>query len=140
MSLANKLKEKVVERAAEIAVTPIVVLLIWVGHELVPILLPLADSISKQIFLALLLASLLINVLLAFLISVATKKPPFRLKYGIYWDAEKNPHCPSCKTPVAGYAQYSIGAGYQCKPCGKIYPLTDADGNDIKPSRVIGEL
>jgi len=68
------------------------------------------------------------------------KKPEFRLKYGIYWDSDKNPHCPNCKIPVAGYSEYQVGKGYYCKPCNKVFPLQDSAGNDINPTQVVSEL
>ena len=67
-------------------------------------------------------------------------KPDFVLKYGIYWDGDKNPHCPNCKIPISGYSEYLEGRGYYCKPCEKIFPLTDINGNNISPEQVIREL
>jgi tRNA(Ile2) C34 agmatinyltransferase TiaS len=103
--------------------------------------LPLIESnLSNQVLLALLLASIAINILLAILIYGATKKRPFKLKYSIYWDSEKNPHCPSCQKPVAAYGKYTAGKGYYCKPCGKVFPLADASGNDMAPADVVKQL
>ncbi len=142
MSLINKLSEKLMEHIAEAAIASVSVLLVFAANELSPIVLPLIESkLSNQTLLSLFLASLGINVVLAFLIYVRFRKPHFNLKYGIYWDSKKNPHCPACQRPVASYSDYGIGGkGYYCKPCNQVFPLTDVSGNDIPPSQVINEL
>lgn len=142
MSTANKFVEKLVEHAAEAAVAAVSVLLVWVAHQLSPVVLPLIEShLSNQVLVALLLASLAVNALLALLIYVLSRKPPFKLKYGIYWDSERNPHCPACQKPVAKYGDYQVGGkGYYCKPCNKVFPLADASGNDMNPADVIKQL
>ncbi|AMC35364.1 hypothetical protein [Janthinobacterium sp. B9-8] len=142
MHLINKLSEKMMEHIAEAAIASVSVLLVFAAKELSPIVLPLIESkLSNQTLLSLFLASLAINLILAVLIYVASKKPDFNLKYGIYWDSKKNPHCPACQKPVAGYSDYGAsGKGYYCKPCKQIFPLTDVSGNDISPSQAISEL
>lgn len=141
MSTITKFADKLIEHAAESAVAAISVLLVWVAHQLSPIVLPLIEShLSNQVLVALLLASLAVNVLLALLIYVLSRKPPFKLRYGIYWDREKNPHCPSCQKPVAAYGEYAAGWGYYCKPCGKLFPLADASGKNMDPADVVKQL
>lgn len=142
MSVADKLKEAVLSRAVEASAASITVLLGWAVSEIAPILLPSIEAVAtKKLLLSLLGLSLLLNLALLALIWLLSKKPPqFRLKYGIYWDKDKNPHCPSCKTPVAAYNEYQSGKGYYCKPCKKVFPLADASGNDIDPKIAINEL
>lgn len=136
----GKFWDKLIEHAAECAVAALSILLVYVAGQLAPVFLPLVDALTNRVLLALLLASLLINVLLALLIYFATRKSPLRLKYGIYWDTEKNPHCPSCQKPVATYAEHAAGWGYYCIPCGKAFPVADAGGNHKKPAEVVREL
>ena len=100
----------------------------------------LESSLSKSVLLKITLASLALNIILLAIFWVTRKKSEFKLKYGIYWDSDKNPHCPACKIPTGAYNEYQAGWGYYCKPCGKIFPLTDAAGNDIKPAQVLAEL
>lgn len=141
MNIITKFIDKLIEHAAEAAVAAVSVLLVWVAHQLSPVVLPLIEShLSNQVLVALLLASLAVNILLALLIYVLSKKPVFKLKYGIYWDSEKNPHCPSCQKPVAAYGEYQSGKGYYCKPCGKLFPLANASGNDMNPAEVVEQL
>lgn len=141
MNTISKFIDKLIEHAAEAAVAAVSVLLVWVAHQLSPVVLPLIEShLSNQVLVALLLASLAVNVLLALLIYVLSRKPVFKLKYGIYWDTERNPYCPSCQKPVAAYGEYQAGRGYFCKPCGKLFPLADASGNDMNPAEVIKQL
>ncbi|MBO1928163.1 hypothetical protein J3998_11310 [Thiomicrorhabdus sp. 6S2-11] len=142
MSFGEKVKESIVTRAAEGLAVSITVILIWAMTKISPIVLPAIESgLSKPLLLSLLLASLALNIVLVVLFWIINKKPDFKLKYGIYWDSNKNPHCPNCKIPIAGYGNYEIGGkGYYCKPCKKIFPLQDAAGNDIEPSKAVEEL
>ncbi len=141
MNVADKIKDKIIKHAAEGAIASVAILLVWVANKLAPIVLPLIENnLSNQVLLALLLASIAINILLVILIYSVTKKSPLKLKYGIYWDSEKNPYCPSCQKPIAGYNEYIYQKGYYCKPCDKVFPLTDVSGNDIAPADVVKQL
>lgn len=141
MSFGERVKESIVNRAAEALAVSVSVILIWVVSKVAPIIMPALESnISKPLLLSLFLASLALNLVFVVLFWVTRKTSEFRLKYGIYWDTDKNPHCPNCKIPIAGYAEYQTGTGYYCKPCKKVFPLQDAAGNNILPSKAIGEL
>ena len=141
MSFGDKVKDSIVNRAAEGLAVSATVIVIWVASKIGPAILPALESnLSKSLLVSLLLGSLALNLVLVILFWVLRKKPEFKLKYGIYWDSDKNPHCPNCKIPTGAYNEYQTGWGYYCKPCGKIFPLTDAAGNDIKPEQVLREL
>ena len=141
MSFGEKVKETLITRAAEGLALSVSVILIWVCSKVGPAILPaLESSLSKSLLLTILLASLALNIIFLAIFWVTHKKPEFKLKYGIYWDSDKSPHCPNCKIPIGAYSEYEAGWGYYCKPCGKIFPLTDAAGNDIKPEQVLAEL
>ena len=143
MSFKEKIENAFVSKAAEGVAISVGVLAIWVGKKLAPIVVPaLEQKLSKEVLVSILLASLSLNILVLILFWILNRrsKSEFILKYGIYWDRDKNPHCPNCKIPIGGYGEYDAGWGYYCKPCAKIFPLTDANGNDIKPDQVIGEL
>jgi hypothetical protein len=141
MNFGEKVKEALIAKAAEALAVAVSVILIWVCSALGPVLLPiLGNSISQVILVKVSLASLGLNLVFLLLFWITQKKPFLRLKYGIYWDSAKNPHCPNCKIPIGAYGAYSSGQGYYCKPCGKIFPLTDALGNHIKPEQALKEL
>jgi len=141
MSLKDKVKEVFESRIAEGLAASVTVIVIWAAYKITPVIMPAIESVlSVQIIFPLLLASFALNIIFLILFWVLTKRPEFKLKYGIYWDSEKNPHCPNCKIPIGGYAEYDAGKGYYCKPCKKIFPLTDANGNNIDPQQVINEL
>jgi hypothetical protein len=143
MSIADKLKETILSRAVEASAACITILLGWASSEIAPILLPAIEAVAtKKLLLSILGLSLLINLALLAIVWLLSKKPPqLQLKYGIYWDKDKNPHCPSCQKPVAAYGEYSmLGKGYYCKPCNKVFPLADASGNNIDPKIAISEL
>jgi uncharacterized protein YqhQ len=141
MSFVDRVKESLASRAAEGIAVALTVLLIWAVSQLAPVILPAIEAAtSKQVLLALLVTSLVLNVIFAYVVWRVSKKDTFRLKYSIYWDKHKNPHCPSCKTPVGAYGSYSSGKGYYCKPCGKLFPLADATGKNIDPTDALAEL
>lgn len=142
MKFLDKIKESIAIRAAESVAASLTVLLVWVAYQLAPVIVPAIEAtISKQVLLALLAASFVLNIVFLLVVWSTSKKEPFRLKYGIYWDKEKNPHCPSCKIPVAAYGDYQTsGKGYYCKPCKKIFALADASGKDIDPAKALAEL
>lgn len=141
MSFGEKVKESIINRAAEGLAVSATVIVIWSASKIGPAILPALEAgLSKSLLVSLLLSSLALNIVLAILFWVLRKKPEFKLKYGIYWDSDKNPHCPNCKIPIAGYASYQTGKGYYCKPCKKIFPLQDSAGNDIDPNQAISEL
>ncbi len=143
MNFKEKVENAFLSKAAEGVAVAIGVLVIWVGTKLAPIVVPaLEEKLPKETLVSLLLASLGLNFITVILFWILNKKPlaEFRLKYGIYWDKDKNPHCPNCKIPIGAYSEYTAGWGYYCKPCGKIFPLSDASGNDIKPEQAVREL
>ncbi len=141
MSFGEKVRELIISRAAEGLAVSVSVIFIWVASKIGPVILPaLESSLSKSLLVSLLLASLALNLVLVVLFWVFRKHPEFKLKYGIYWDSDKNPHCPNCKIPIAGYSTYQSGKGYYCKPCKKVFPLQDSAGNDIEPNQVVSEL
>ncbi|WP_345978898.1 hypothetical protein [Sulfurimonas sp. HSL3-2] len=141
MSFGEKVKEALIARAAEGLALSVSVILIWVSFKVGPAILPaLEASLSKSLLISVLLASLALNIIFLALFWVTRKKSEFQLKYGIYWDKDKNPHCPNCKIPIGAYNKYHAGWGYYCKPCKNIYPLTDAAGNNIKPEQAVSEL
>ena len=142
MSFLDKVKDSIVTRAAEGIAASLTVLLMWATYQVAPVVLPAIEAVvSKQVLPALLVTSLALNVIFLVVVWLTSKKEPFRLKYGIYWDKDKNPHCPSCKIPVATYGEYQVGGkGYYCKPCNKVFALADASGNNIDPVKALAEL
>lgn len=141
MNFREKVKEMIIVRAPEGLAISLTIIVIWVSSEVGPVILPaIESSYSKSQLLSLFLVSLILNIVFLCLFWVFRKKIDFRLKYGIYWDSDKNPHCPNCKIPLSGYDKYITGWGYYCKPCNKVFPLTDASGNDVKPHQAISEL
>ena len=142
MSFIENVKKSVIARVAERVAILIVLVIAWVASAIAPVVgRVIMDSLSKEGIVTLLLASLAINCVLLIVVWAVYKGPEFRLKYGIYWDKDLNPHCPSCKIPVGGYGEYTGGGkGYYCKPCGKVFSLTDPHGKHIDPQTVLDEL
>lgn len=143
MQILSTIKDKLLERSVETVVAAFVVLIGWIGTQISPIILPALDQLPKSVFLGLLVASVTLNIFFGIIIWIiaSSEKTGFKLKYGIYWDKNKNPHCPNCKIPIGSYAYYqTAGWGYYCKPCGKVFKVTDASGNDVKPEQVLKEL
>ena len=142
MKALDKLKDALTERAAEAIAASLTVVLAWAAYQIAPVILPAVEAaVSKRVLLALLVTSGVLNFIFLVVAWHSSKGDDLRLKYGIYWDKQKNPHCPSCKKPISGYNSYQFsGKGYYCKPCNKVFPLTDAHGNQIEPAQAISEL
>jgi hypothetical protein len=141
MNVTDKIKDSIVSKAAEGLALSVSAIVIWTGIQIAPVVLPAIEgNIPKTTLISLLLASLALNIILVVVFWIFNRKPELALKYGIYWDGRKNPHCPSCKIPISGYGNYQAGKGYYCKPCKKIFPLCDASGNDVNPEQAIREL
>jgi hypothetical protein len=141
MSFIENVKESLASRAAEGVAASLTVLLVWATYQVAPVVLPAIEAAtSKQVLLALLVTSVVLNMVFALVVWHLSKSEPFRLKYSIYWDKHKNPHCPACKIPLGAYGKYTAGTGYYCKPCGKIFSLVDATGKNIEPAAALAEL
>lgn len=141
MLFFDKVKDSLVNRVAECVAASLTALLLWAAYQVSPAIIPTIETvISKKVLLALLVVSVTLNIIFLVVWSTA-KKDSLRLKYGIYWDMQKNPHCPSCKTPLAAYGTYQFGGvGYRCIPCKKVFALTDANGKKIEPAQALREL
>ncbi len=139
MSLISRAKEAILSNTVALCVVAITALLGWVASIIGPAVWPvISAAIPVQALLPALLLSIFINLIFAVLLYSVTQKsePEFQLRYGIYWDKNKNPHCPVCQKPVV-YDNWSYqGFGYYCKPCQKVTPLKDPAGNEVKPEQV----
>lgn len=142
MKFFEKLKDSIIDRTAEGFAASLTVLAAWLAYQIAPAILPAIEkTISTRVLLAILSLSLLLNIAFLLVIWLTSRSENLVLKYGIYWDSQKNPHCPSCKKPLSAYGQYRYsGKGYYCKPCKAVMPLADAQGNRIEPSKAISEL
>ncbi len=141
MRFIDRLKNSLISKAAEGLGTAVGALILWVSYKIGPAVMSAIESVlTNEEIAALLLASLTMNVVIAFLFWVFFKKDEFKLMYGVYWDKEKNPHCPICRKPIAAYNKYQLGKGYYCASCEKLVMLTDAHGKNIEPQQAIQEL
>lgn len=60
-----------------------------------------------------------------------SRKNALRLYFGIYWDKEKNPYCPACKTPLNYFHdnEYNEYHTFECIKCNKEMSAKDINGN-----------
>ena len=92
MKFKEKVKEIIISRVTEGLAISVSILVIWVASVVGPALMPAIElSLSKSLLVSLLMASLVLNIVFLGLFRVFQKKIDFRLKYGIYWDSDKNP-------------------------------------------------
>lgn len=141
MRISERIKDAVISKTAEGIALSASAIIIWSAVQIAPIILPAIDTgIQKSILISMLLASLALNIIFVVIFWAFNRRSELSLKYGIYWDNGKNPHCPNCKIPISGYGDYQTGKGYYCKPCKKIFPPCDASGKDINPEQAISEL
>ena len=56
--------------------------------------------------------------------------PKLFYKFGIQWDDEQNPYCPTCSSRLAPYKEYQWqGWGCSCFVCKRIFSITKDDGS-----------
>jgi hypothetical protein len=112
----------------------------FLGEGLQKVGLSIELLTKTEIRLILFLVVVCIGLMLLYALLVIHSYNDLTLKYGIYWDKNKNSHCPSCKTPVI-YGEYYVGGtGYKCIPCKKVYPLADNLGNKLTPDQALSLL
>jgi len=58
-------------------------------------------------------------------------KNGLKLHFGIYWDKEKNPYCPACKTPLNYFHdnEHNKYHTFECIKCNKEMSAKDINGN-----------
>lgn len=143
MKFIKRVEESFLSHIADFFGVAVIALLIWTGKQITPIVFPAIEAyVSKKLLFSLLISSLVLSLILSVYIWIHSKKDKnaLKLKYGIFWDKEKNPYCPSCKKPGVIYTIYTRGGGYHCIPCDKVFLLKDALGKEIYPSQVLLEL
>ena len=136
MSLIDKFKEGFWSHIGSACAAALTVLLGWMFYQIAPALLPAIEAAtSLRVVLAILLLSVLLNIVLVVVIWRLSRPSNLKLKFGILWDREKNPHCPSCKNGGVRYGEYQWGEmGYYCNTCKDVFHLADAHGKDIAPA------
>lgn len=135
MSSLEKIKNGFFEHIGLTAALVLTGLIGWILTEVAPIVLPaIQEKLPSKVMLAILMLSIFINLLLAIAVWLLTRKREIlKLRYGIFWDIEKNPHCPVCKNPGLQYSEWGYQLGYRCNPCDRIFSLCDSSGKDITP-------
>lgn len=143
MSPLEKIQDGFFEHIGTAAAIVVTGLIGWLALELAPIIAPAIEAaLPIKVVLAILLLSLAVNIGLAIAIwRLASKRPQLRLKYGILWDSDKNPHCPVCKNAGLDYNEWNYGQlGYFCNSCEKVFGIKDSAGKDVKPEDAIAAL
>lgn len=142
-SLLEKIKEQLQDAIAKgwiAAITTLIVLIIgYFGPPIIPVL----TSIPNNIILALFALSLLFIIFLLFYSFDLSKQlknlklenlkaEKFTKGFGILWDKDYDPHCPSCKTMLSNYEEKRIKSRlrgqFMCINCNKPVYLSDQDG------------
>ena len=143
MSPLEKIQEGFFEHLGTAAALAVTALIGWLSLQIAPIVAPAIEaSLPIRVVLGILGLSLVLNIGLAIAVwRLSTKRSSLRLRYGILWDSDKNPHCPVCKNAGLDYNEWNYGQlGYHCNSCGKVFGLKDATGKDIRPADAISTL
>lgn len=136
-ALRSKVSEKLSERAADWIVAAITGLLVALATAFGAMALPaVLENLSPRVLLLLLALSAALNVLAGWHIVQLRRKHAMKLRFGVYWDGELEPYCPTCQKPVHGYGQYlSDYSGYRwgfyCSDHKEILMSEILDGNPV---------
>lgn len=142
MSPIEKLHDGFFEHIGTAVAVSVVGLVAWICIEIAPLVVPVVESsLAPKTLLAILGLSFFLNSALAVVVwRLTSRRSELRLKYGVLWDKDKNPHCPICKNGGLDYDEWTYRFGYLCKGCDKVFSLKDSSGNDIMPDDAIASL
>jgi hypothetical protein len=141
MSAIEKIKNGFLEHLGTACAAAVTTLVGWTFYQITPLVIPAIESgISVRVLLAIVLLSLLLNLVLAILCWHLAKPKRLKLRYGILWDKDGNPHCPACKNPGVNYGVYQGRPSYNCRPCNHVIHLADANGKAVTPEQAIASL
>ncbi|WP_265821230.1 hypothetical protein [Geovibrio ferrireducens] len=127
--MKDKFIEQFKERIVSIILAPVSIFFLWSLQQLTnglyekmePIIL---EHISKRLLGVAVIMEAVMIIILLFVVYILKPKG-MSLKYAIYWDKDKNPHCPSCKKPLNSYDDYGIsGIGFYCNSCNLVHPMS----------------
>lgn len=143
--LQNKLKEQLLSHISKVIVLFALGSIILFYNDFLMLMKAHVDKIistkdMSELLVQLTLVSLLL-ILLAYIFHQKNKKS-LTLKYGIYWDYNKNPHCPSCEKPVSKYDSFGMNSekGYWCDSCRIQSNLADYTGKSVTPKEAVRSL
>lgn len=66
------------------------------------------------------------------------RKLKLKPRFGVLWNRELVPHCPSCSSLLTGYGQYSTAYGFgniwafKCVKCDELIKMTDDEGSIVE--------
>ena len=133
MGFIETAKEKLSDQGLAIAIGGISGLLVIVGRELAPEVLPILSSPRLQKAVVPILAiSLILNALCLIAIFQLSRKPRFQTLFGFLWDSDLQPHCPACEKPMQwGEWAGTNGPGLLCGKCEHPRHLADDFGKPM---------
>lgn len=133
MTVFGKAKEILTEKAVSLWLGAIGALLALVGKVLIDAVLPtLSAPAVQQALLPLLGLSILINISLILALWFLARRPKFRTRFGFLWDADLQPYCPACNSPMQwGNWGATQGPGLLCGKCRAPRYLADDAGQKM---------
>lgn len=91
-----------------------------IGYERIPIL-----TVVTTLALSCLLW------ITSYIILVIKSKDKLMPRFGVLWDKNKEPHCPSCKAYLTRQPRADIVMNFSCHKCNDFITLITDDGKDI---------
>jgi hypothetical protein len=132
-SFIEKAKESLTDKALSLWTGAIGTLLILVGGVILDAALPtLSSPTFQKLLLPLLALSILANAGLIVTVWAVTSRQKLRKRFGFLWDADLQPHCPACGSPIQwGEWAGTNGWGFWCAKCKDAMYLRDDSGQHI---------
>jgi len=142
--MIQKIKDQLLSHVVTIGIGMVGALLLFVGKEVLPPVLPvLLGKMPSRAILALLALSIILNIALLVIVLLVRKQQRLKVMFGIYWDSDNVPHCPSCKSMLCNYDYYRSdygGFGFYCIKCGKFVAIQDESGQNIPLPEALARL
>jgi hypothetical protein len=143
MQLPERLKEKGTELllAGLVGSLGYLLTIVWTEFS-APFFQKVLPEISNKALFAIALTLLVLLLISCFTIVLLIRaiNDKLKLRFGVYWDKKKNPHCPGCKKPISDYRQYGTHFGYGCMSCNRTILLERADGTPITAQEAMNSL
>ena len=132
--ILNDIKAKAIELSIAsvvgLIVGAIVTTLVWLFSDVPSAIMSLLPTLSSKVLTKLSLGLFVLVLFEAVWIYILRRRPQEKLRpcFGILWDKDANPYCPSCQKLLSNYheGQHYVPS-LRCTACQKSFTITDEE-------------
>ena len=107
MKIIENIQTNMIKYIISLILGVLTYLLLSVYADLLPNILPMLQGLPNTTIAKICIVAIILFVLSLVMTIVVylQHRPTFKPKFGILWDKNKEPYCPSCKTYLSGYTE-----------------------------------